>query len=124
MTDVAAAFPSTSRQRVVEMLINHKAHPTIIRWVDSWLTDRAIETWIDEKPVGRSAVNCGVPQGSPCPPVLVALTLANTLRDLPDAISNVDDCSWAISCTKQNDFQEPATALLDQMNATVSFPCT
>jgi hypothetical protein len=66
MTNVAAAFPSTSRQRVVEMLIKHKAHPIIIRWVNNWLTDRAIETWIDGKPVGRSAVNCGVPQGSPC----------------------------------------------------------
>jgi hypothetical protein len=34
MTDVAAAFPSTSKQRVVKMLVNHKAHPTIIRWVN------------------------------------------------------------------------------------------
>jgi hypothetical protein len=124
MTDVAAAFPSTSSQRVVDMLINHAAHPTIIRWVDSWLTDRAVETWIDGKPVGRSAVNCGAPQGSPCSPVLFALTLANALRDLPNGISYVDDCSWAISFTKQKDFQEQSTALPDQVNATVSFPCT
>jgi hypothetical protein len=79
MTDVAAAFPSTSKQRVVKMLIKHKAHPTIIRWVNNWLTDRAIETCIDGNPVGRSAVNCGVPQGSPWSPVLFALTLASAL---------------------------------------------
>jgi hypothetical protein len=28
----------------------------------------------------------------------------------------VDDCSWVISFTKENDFQERATALLDQVN--------
>jgi hypothetical protein len=90
MTDVAAAFSPTSKQREVKMLINHKAHPTIIRWVNNWLSDRAIETWIDRKPVGRSAVNCRVPQGSPCSPVLFALTLANALGKLPNGISYVD----------------------------------
>jgi ribonuclease HI len=120
MTDVAAAFPSTSKQRVVKMLIDNKAHPTVIRWVNNWLTDRAIETWIDGKPVERSAVNCGVPQGSPCSPVLFALTLANAVRELPDGISYVDDCSWIISFTKQRDFQEQATTLLDQVNSTLA----
>jgi hypothetical protein len=120
MTDVAAAFPSTSKQRVVKMLINHNAHPTIIRWVDSWLTDRTIETWINGKPVGRSAVNCGVPQGSPCSPVLFDLTLANALQELPEGISYVDDCSGVISFTKQKDFHEQAIGLLDQVNATLA----
>jgi hypothetical protein len=31
MTDVAATFPSTSRTRVIKMLIKNKAYPTIIR---------------------------------------------------------------------------------------------
>jgi hypothetical protein len=50
----------------------------IIRWVENWLIDRSIETWIDGKPAGRTRVNCGVPQGSPCSPTLFALTVSET----------------------------------------------
>jgi hypothetical protein len=32
----------------------------------------------------------------------------------------VDDCSWIISFTKQRDFQEQATTLLDQVNSTLA----
>jgi hypothetical protein len=56
---------------------------------------------------------------SPCSPVLFALTLANALRELPDGISFVDDCSWVISFTKQKDFQEQATALLNEVDTTL-----
>jgi hypothetical protein len=90
MTDVAAAFPSTTKERVVSMLIRKSVHPTVVRWVNSWLTDRSIETWIDNEPVGKRDVNSGVPQGSPCSPVLFALTLAEALGKLPDGVSYVD----------------------------------
>jgi hypothetical protein len=119
MTDVAAAFPSTTKNRVVSMLIKKDVHPTLIRWVHSWLTDRSIETWIDNKPVGKRAVNCGVPQGSPCSPVLFALTLAETLDKLPDGISYVDDCSWTFNFGGQTDFQREASARLDNIRDTL-----
>jgi hypothetical protein len=41
----------------------------------------------------RRSIQCGVPQGSPCSPVLFALTPAGALQALPDGISYVDDCS-------------------------------
>jgi hypothetical protein len=91
MTDVAAAFPSTTKARALQMLIENRSHPTIIRWVDQWLTNREIETWIDGKMAGRKKTECGVPQGSPCSPVLFALTLAKALAKLPDGMSYVDD---------------------------------
>jgi hypothetical protein len=34
MTNVAAAFPSTTKPRFLQMLIQNRTHPTIIRWVD------------------------------------------------------------------------------------------
>jgi hypothetical protein len=101
MTDVAAAFPSTTKARVLQMLIENRTHPTIIRWVDQWLTNREIETWIDGKMAGRKKTECGVPQGSPCSPVLFALTLAKALAKLPDGVSYVDDCTWCVSFTSQ-----------------------
>jgi hypothetical protein len=40
------------------MLIDSKAHPTIVRWMDNWLSDWAIETWIDERSTSVTLVNC------------------------------------------------------------------
>jgi hypothetical protein len=101
MTDVAAAFPSTSKARVLQMLTENRPNHTIIRWVDNWLSDRTIEPWIDGKMAQRRKTECGVPQGSPCSPVLFALTLAGALSKLPDGVSYVDDCSWVVSFTSQ-----------------------
>jgi hypothetical protein len=120
MTDVAAAFPSTTKARVLQMLIENRSHPTIIRWVDQWLTNREIETWIDGKMAGRKKTECGVPQGSPCSPVLFALTLAKALAKLPDGVSYVDDCTWCISFTSQREFKEKARKLLDQVHDRLS----
>jgi hypothetical protein len=98
------------------MLIRNRTHPTIIRWVDQWLTGREIETWIDGKMAGRKATECGVPQGSPCSPVLFALTLAGALTQLPDGVSYVDDCTWIINFTPQREFKEKTRTLLDQVH--------
>jgi hypothetical protein len=119
MTDVAATFPSTTKGRAVSMLIRKRVHPTVVRWVYSWLTDRSIETWIDSRPTSRTEVNCGVPQGSPCSPVLFALTLAEALDKLPDGVSYVDDYSWTFSFAGQADFQREADSRLDNIEATL-----
>jgi ribonuclease HI len=116
MTDVAAAFPSTSKARVLQMLTQNRTHHTIVRWVDNWLSDRTIEPWIDGKMAQRRKTECGVPQGSPCSPVLFALTLAGALSKLPDGVSYVDDCSWVVSFTSQREFREKSRELLDQVH--------
>jgi hypothetical protein len=119
ITDVAAAFPSTTKDRVVSMLSRKGTHPTIVRWVNSWLTDRSIETWINNRPAGKREVNCGVPQRSLCSPVLFALTLAVALSKLPEGISYVDDCSWTFSFAGQSDFQQEARSRLDNIRDTL-----
>jgi hypothetical protein len=122
MTEMAAAFPSTSRPRVIEMPIRNGAHPTVIRWVDRWLSGLVIETWINAKMAGRRETDCGVPQGSPCSPVLFALILAGALKKLPDGVSYVDDCSWVINFASQREFKQRARVLLDLVHATVREP--
>jgi len=116
MTDVAAAFPSISKARVVRMLLRHQAHPTVIRWVRDWLTDWSIETWIDGRLIKVAPINCGVPQGSPCSPVLFAPTLAEALEQTREGVSYVDDCSWVISFNAQRDFKREAVKLLDEVH--------
>ena len=113
MTDVSTAFPSTTRGRVLRTPRKHNVHPTVTSWVNNWLSDRTIETWLDDELTTRSLIECGVPQGSPCSPILFALTLAEALKSLPTAVSYVDDCSWAIPFESALDFQTQATRLLD-----------
>ena len=56
------------------------------------------------------SVNCGVPQGSPWSPVLLAL------RELPAGVSYVDDYSWAIiDPSTTQEFQERASEHLDEV---------
>jgi hypothetical protein len=69
---------------------------------------------------GEEGQSAEVPQGSPCSPVLFALTLAGALAQLPDGVSYVDDCTWVISFTSQREFKEKARALLDQVHARLS----
>jgi len=105
MTDVVAAFPSTSKNSVVRVLVKLGVHPKITWWTADRLTDRSIETWIDGSPVATTPVSCGVPQGSLCSPVLFALTLAEALAQAPEGVSHVDDCSSIISFNARTDFQ-------------------
>ena len=95
------------------MLQGNKTHPTIVRWVDNWLSDRSIETWINGGVASRQKVNYGIPQGSPCSPVLFALTLAVALRrDLVPGVSYTDDCGWIVSFDIQAEFHREACGLL------------
>ena len=64
--------------------------------------------------MSTTPANYGVPQGSPCSPVLFALTLAEAPRDIRPGISYVDDCSWIISLNSQREFKQRATELLDE----------
>jgi len=51
----------------------------------------------------------------PMVPGAFRLTLAEALRELPDGMSYVDDCSWAFSFTGKKDFQEQTKAQLDNI---------
>jgi hypothetical protein len=50
--------------------------------------------------------------------VLLALTLAEALRKQPDGVSYVNDYAWAISFESQEEFQQKASALLDNADQT------
>jgi hypothetical protein len=127
MPDVVTALPSTPDQRVLKMLVKHGAHPTFTRWPGNWLSDRSIETWVDGRPVSTTPVNCGVPQGSPCSPVLFALTLAEAVQGIRPGISSVNDCSWIIFFNSERELKHQAIELLDEIDEALTahgFRCT
>jgi hypothetical protein len=66
---------------------------------------------------GQRGTACGMPQESPCSPVLFALTLASVIAQLLDEVLYVDDCMWVINFTSQQEFKGKARALLDQVHA-------
>jgi hypothetical protein len=114
-----SVIPSTSTKRAVEMLVNHPTHRTIIRRVHSRPPDPPMNSRADPIEAGCSVVNGGVPQGWLYSRVSFALTLPHPLRKLPNGNLNVDECSWVVFITKQRGFHVQATALQNQLHATL-----
>jgi hypothetical protein len=59
--------------------------------------------------VNTSPINCGVPQGSPCSPVLSLSHWQGPLEDLPEGVS------YVIDFVKAAEFQEKASGLLTKV---------
>jgi retron-type reverse transcriptase len=76
----------------------------MIRWVDSFLSDRRAMLVIDGRTGQTHAIQAGLPQGSPVSPVLFILSISALFQWLEDrhptlqAISFVDDIGLVVEC--------------------------
>jgi hypothetical protein len=76
----------------------------IVRWVDSFLSDRRAMLVIDVSTGGSRRIQAGLPQGSPISPVLFTLSVGGMFQWLEDrhpmlqAISFVDDIGVVTEC--------------------------
>jgi hypothetical protein len=112
MTDVAEAFPGTRPPTVLRTLAP-LVNPKIYRWILDWLSDRSIALSVDGIQSPQQSSRCGIPQGSPLPPVLFGLICAATPKGRPSGASYVDDCSWAIPFSLPQQLQRDSHRLLD-----------
>jgi ribonuclease HI len=73
--DVKGAFDNVFRQRLLQTLKEMRLNPAIIRWVDSFLTDRLASLTFDAESEPMTPITTGIPQGSPVSPILFLLYL-------------------------------------------------
>src|ERR1700710_409935 len=73
--DVKGAFDNVFSKRLLQTLTHMRLNPAIIRWVDSFVTDRLASLTFDTESEPMTPITTGIPQGSPVSPILFLLYL-------------------------------------------------
>jgi retron-type reverse transcriptase len=101
LLDVRGAFDRVDKR---QLLTQVGMAGNMIRWVESFLSDRRAMLVIDGRTGQTNASQAGLPQGSPVSPVLFILSVSALFQRLEDrhltlqAISFVDDICLVVEC--------------------------
>ena len=63
--DVKGAFDHVSRTRLIERMMELGVDGDLIRWTQSFLTDRTVQLVIDGHDNRERSIESGIPKGSP-----------------------------------------------------------
>src|SRR5271154_29236 len=74
--DIKGAFPNVDRPRLLARLIELGIPGDLVRWIDSFLSNRKVQLSIDGQLCPSRDIDCGVPQGSPISPILFILYIS------------------------------------------------
>jgi hypothetical protein len=114
LLDVKGAFDRVDTTHLLKRMIQVGIAGNIVRWVDSFLSNRRAMLVIDGRTGETRAIQAGLPQGSPVSPVLFILSVSALFQWLEDryptlqAISFVDDIGLVIEC---DELEEGTTRL-------------
>ena len=109
LLDVKGAFDRVNKQKLIGRMIQVGIAGNIVRWVDSFLSDRQAMLVIDGRTGGTRSIQAGLPQGSPISPILFILSVSEMFQWLEDrhprlqAISFVDDVGLVTECHELDD---------------------
>jgi ribonuclease HI len=97
LLDVSGAFDNVSRQRLLHNLRKRCINQTLVRWIDSFLSDRTSTLKLQEYTAPSAPIQTGIPQGSPLSPILYLFYNADLIEtcrtENTDAIGYIDDAS-------------------------------
>ena len=99
--DVKGAFDHVAKERLLQTMDSLGLPQSIINWTRSFLEDRLIRLAFDGQIEGFSAVETGVPQGSPISPILFLIYIRDLFQNLEDVypLSYIDDIALATTST-------------------------
>ena len=97
LLDVSGAFDNVSRQRLLHNLRKRRVNPTLVRWIDSFLSDRSSTLKLQEYTAPSAPIQTGIPQGSPLSPILYLFYNADLIEacktENTEAVGYIDDAS-------------------------------
>jgi hypothetical protein len=93
--DVKRAFDHVNPGRLVSRMRELGLDGDLIRWVQSFLTDRHVQLNIDNTQCPAHSINSGVPQGSPVSPILFLIYLSGVFEAMERAVPEVRPLSFA-----------------------------
>jgi retron-type reverse transcriptase len=106
LLDVKGAFDRVNKKHLLNRMVQVGMAGNIVRWVDSFLSDRRAMLVIDGRTSETRDIQAGLPQGSPVSPMLFILSVSAMFQWLEDrhpmlqAISFVDDIGLVVECSE------------------------
>ena len=100
--DIKGAFDHVAKNRLLQSLIDLKMPKSLILWIESFLSQRALKLAFDNQIENDFAsVNIGIPQGSPISPILFLIYIRELFTTCPNInqLSYIDDIALQISST-------------------------
>ena len=82
--DIKGFFDNVNHRRMVKVLWEAGFPLPVVRWVESFLSDRSASIRLDDFSSPMSPIDIGIPQGSPCSPVLSVLYSAALIALVQD----------------------------------------
>jgi hypothetical protein len=76
LLDVKGAFDRVNKKQLLNRIVQVGMAGNIVRWVDSFLSDRRAMLVIDGRTSETRDIQAGLPQGSPVLPVLFILSVS------------------------------------------------
>jgi len=104
---IKAAFPSVAKGRLVNRMRAKHIDGDLIRWTESFLSERTVEMIIEGNGMTRHSVEAWVPHGSPVSPILCAIYTSGLITWVKEyesakGLSFVDDLGWVATGTNVN----------------------
>jgi len=97
LLDVSGAFDNVSRPRLIHNLRKRRVNQTLVRWIDSFLSNRSTTLKLQEYTAPSAPIQTGIPQGSPLSPILYLFYNADLIEacktENTEAVGYIDDVS-------------------------------
>ena len=89
--DIKGAFDHVSKPKLLATMQQLQLPLPLIKWVESFLSERSIQLSFDGKVQNETSVDIGVPQGSPISPILFLIYTRNIWQDKGLQLSYIND---------------------------------